>query len=80
MNGVANKVVCGDVNTTLIKTEKGRSILLQFDVHTGRPYNRLNKLCGTVQYTTDILQGYLSTTLNQADGMLGKMKRGTMNI
>ena len=47
MNGVANKVVCGDVNTTLIKTEKGRSIMLQFDVHTGRPYNRLNKLCGT---------------------------------
>ena len=47
MNAVANKVVCGDVNTTLIKTEKGRSIMLQFDVHTGRPYNRLNKLCGT---------------------------------
>ena len=21
--------------------------MLQFDVHTGRPYNRLNKLCGT---------------------------------
>ena len=34
MNAVANKVVCGDVNTTLIKTEKGRSIMLQFDVHT----------------------------------------------
>lgn len=47
MNAVSNKVVCGDVNTTLIKTEKGRSIMLQFDVHTGRPYNRLNKLCGT---------------------------------
>jgi predicted dehydrogenase len=47
MNAVSKKVVCGDVNTTLIKTEKGRSIMLQFDVHTGRPYNRLNKLCGT---------------------------------
>ena len=47
MNAVSDKVVCGDVNTTLIKTEKGRSIMLQFDVHTGRPYNRLNKLCGT---------------------------------
>tara|TARA_B110000444_G_C18836990_1_gene596611 strand:- start:72 stop:1490 length:1419 start_codon:yes stop_codon:yes gene_type:complete len=47
MNAVADKVKCGDVNTTLIKTEKGRSIMLQFDVHTGRPYNRLNKLCGS---------------------------------
>jgi len=47
MNAVSEKVKCGDVNTTLIKTEKGRSIMLQFDVHTGRPYNRLNKLCGT---------------------------------
>lgn len=47
MNAVADKVECGDVNTTLIKTEQGKSIMLQFDVHTGRPYNRLNKLCGT---------------------------------
>lgn len=47
MNGLADKVVCGDVNTTLIKTQQGRSIMLQFDVHTGRPYNRLNKLSGT---------------------------------
>lgn len=47
MNGLADKVKCGDVNTTLIKTEQGRSIMLQFDVHTGRPYNRLNKLSGT---------------------------------
>ena len=47
MNALADKAKCGDVNTTLIKTEKGKSIMLQFDVHTGRPYNRLNKLCGT---------------------------------
>lgn len=47
LNALANQVKCGDVNTTLIKTEQGRSIMLQFDVHTGRPYNRLNKLCGS---------------------------------
>ena len=35
------------MNTTLIKTEKGKSIMLQFDVHTGRPYSRINKLVGT---------------------------------
>ena len=40
-------VKCGDVNTTLIKTENGKSIMLQFDVHTGRPYSRINQLVGT---------------------------------
>ncbi|MFN0031395.1 MAG: Gfo/Idh/MocA family protein [Flavobacteriales bacterium] len=37
----------GDMNTTLIKTMKGRSIMLQHDVHTGRPYSRINLLAGT---------------------------------
>lgn len=44
---MASEVVCGDVNTTLIGTAKGRSIMLQFDVHSGRPYNRLNKVVGS---------------------------------
>ena len=38
---------CGDFNNTLIKTEQEKSILLQFDVHTGRPYSRINKVVGT---------------------------------
>lgn len=38
---------CGDVNTTLLQTAKGRSVMLQFDVHTGRPYSRINQLVGT---------------------------------
>ena len=41
------KVTCGDMNTTLLKTAKGRTVMMQFDVHTGRPYDRINKLCGT---------------------------------
>lgn len=41
------EVKCGDVNTSLIKTENGKSIMLQFDVHTGRPYSRINQLVGT---------------------------------
>ena len=40
-------IQCGDMNTTLIKTKLGKTIMLQFDVHTGRPYNRLNTLVGT---------------------------------
>lgn len=38
---------CGDMNTTMIRTEKGKTIMLQFDVHTGRPYSRINKVVGT---------------------------------
>ena len=43
----SSQVRCGDVNTTLIRTTEGKSIMLQFDTHTGRPYSRLDKLCGT---------------------------------
>ena len=44
---LSSQVRCGDVNTTLIRTTEGKSIMLQFDTHTGRPYSRLNKLVGT---------------------------------
>ncbi len=47
---------CGDMNTSLIKTKLGRSIMLQFDVHTGRPYSRLNNVNGTKA----VHQGYPS--------------------
>ncbi len=47
LKAMASQVTCGDVNTTLIGTAKGRSIMLQFDVHSGRPYNRLDKVVGS---------------------------------
>ncbi len=37
----------GDMNNTLIKTHLGRTILVQHDVVTGRPYSRINMLAGT---------------------------------
>jgi predicted dehydrogenase len=40
----------GDMNQTLIKTAKGRSILVKHDVVTPRPYNRINALAGTEAY------------------------------
>lgn len=52
----ANKFACGDMNTTLIKTKKGKTIMLQFDTHTGRPYSRLNTVAGTKA----VHQGYPS--------------------
>jgi hypothetical protein len=39
--------VCGDMNTTVIKTERGRTLLLQHDVVLPRPYSRINALYGT---------------------------------
>lgn len=40
----------GDMINTLIKTSKGRTILVQHDVVTPRPYNRINALAGTKGY------------------------------
>ncbi|WP_299135361.1 Gfo/Idh/MocA family oxidoreductase [uncultured Tenacibaculum sp.] len=47
LNSPYTNFKCGDMNSTMIKTAKGKSILLQFDVHTGRPYSRINKVVGT---------------------------------
>lgn len=38
------------VNNTLLRTQRGRTILLQFDERTPRPYSRLQTLCGTSGY------------------------------
>ena len=38
---------CGDMNTTMIKTHQGKTIMLQFDVHSGSPYSRINKVVGS---------------------------------
>ncbi|MFA5343744.1 MAG: Gfo/Idh/MocA family oxidoreductase [Kiritimatiellia bacterium] len=41
------KYTCGDMNTSLIQTANGRTIMLQHDVVTPRPYSRLNLIQGT---------------------------------
>ncbi len=41
------KYVAGDMNSSLIKTARGRTILLQHDVVNARPYSRLNNLQGS---------------------------------
>ena len=37
----------GEMNTTLIRTVRGRSIMVQHDVSSPRPYSRLNLISGT---------------------------------
>ena len=39
--------VCGDMNTSLLRTAKGRTIMLQHDVVTPRPYSRHNLIQGS---------------------------------
>lgn len=41
------KYITGDMNTTMIKTVKGRSIMVQHDTTTPRPYSRHNLIQGT---------------------------------
>lgn len=47
---VVNDELTGRVNTSLIQTENGISILLQLDVTTPRPYSRMQTVCGTRGY------------------------------
>lgn len=39
--------IAGDMNTSMIKTANGRSIMVQHDTTTPRPYTRLNLIQGT---------------------------------
>ena len=48
------KVQMGDMNSTLVRTVNGRSILIQHDVSSPRPYSRLNLISGT----RGILKGF----------------------
>jgi predicted dehydrogenase len=38
---------CGDMNTSLLRTVRGRTVLLQHDTVSPRPYSRLNLISGT---------------------------------
>ncbi len=37
----------GDMNTTVIRTEKGRTIMVQYGRYSPRPYSRINLITGT---------------------------------
>jgi len=43
----AEKYICGDMNTSIIKTELGRTIMVQHDVVSPRPYSRINAVSGS---------------------------------
>ncbi len=62
--------VLGKVNSTLIRTVRGVSILLQFDVTTPRPYSRLQTVCGTEGFIQKYPQPTLQT-LDRSDAFVG---------
>lgn len=41
------KFICGDINTSIVKTVKGKTIMVQWDEQLPRPYSRLNLIQGT---------------------------------
>ncbi|WP_336518110.1 Gfo/Idh/MocA family protein [Pollutibacter soli] len=43
----ADKKFRGNMNTTLIRTEKGKTIMVQHDVTSPRPYSRIHLISGT---------------------------------
>lgn len=45
--------LCGDVNTSVIRTQLGRTILVQWDETSPRPYDRKNLILGTTGALAD---------------------------
>jgi predicted dehydrogenase len=43
----SEKYICGDLNRSLIRTARGRVVLLEHDVTSPRPYSRINSVQGT---------------------------------
>lgn len=46
-NGYKDKQYRGNMNTTVIKTKKGKTIMVQHDVSSPRPYSRIHLISGT---------------------------------
>lgn len=71
----------GRVNSTLIRTVGGASILLQLDVTTMRPYSRLQTVCGTQgfaqKYPVPTLKTTETSTILTADDALREASRHT---
>jgi predicted dehydrogenase len=54
----------GDMNTTLIRTVKGKTIMIQHDVTSPRPYDRIHKVSGTKGYAVKYPQPQIALEPN----------------
>lgn len=57
----------GDLTSTMILTENGKSILIEHDVMTPRPYNRMYQLVGTEGYAAKYPVEQWSISKGQAE-------------
>ena len=66
---VSNDFKNGDHTITLIKTEKGKTINIQHNVATPRPYNRMYQLTGTKGFANKYpMEGYALEASQVAEG------------
>lgn len=63
----------GDMNTTIIRTEKGKTILIQHDVTSPRPYDRRHLVSGTKGFAQKYPQPGIALEPN-AHGFLHKLQ------
>ena len=67
------KVAMGDMNSTVVRTVNGRTILIQHDISSPRPYTRLNRLTGT----RGIFEGCYFPVKNE-DGTTNALESGSV--
>lgn len=61
----------GDMTTTMIQTIKGKTILIEHNVYTPRPYNRLYQLTGTEGFANKYpIEGFTLKGKNLPEGMI----------
>lgn len=79
--GCGTDHLLGRVNSTLIRTVKGASILLQLDVTSMRPYSRLQTVCGThgfvQKYPVPTVKTTDTATILTGDDALAEAARHT---
>lgn len=65
-NAMGHDSLLGHTNTALISTERGVTIMLQFDGTTPRPYSRMQSVCGTEGF----VQKYPVAMVQTEEGLL----------
>ncbi|MCF0173149.1 MAG: Gfo/Idh/MocA family oxidoreductase [Bacteroidales bacterium] len=61
---------CGDHQVTLVMTEKGKSMEIQHNVYTPRPYNRMYQLTGTEGFANKYpIEGFTLREANLSDSL-----------
>jgi predicted dehydrogenase len=68
--------ICGDMNTSMIRTAKGRTIVVQHDTTTPRPYTRHN----LIQGTNGVYAGYPERFALESEGSFHEWEHDTASL